>query len=189
MKKILLTASMALVAFAGFSQNKSHKVEVVIPTVMDIQMNEGDMTFTYTEGNIRQGENPNTQTKDVKVRSNQAWSVSVYAESDFEPSDNNNTALSIGILSLQNGAAAAIPVPKRSQQMLLGEPVNDLNGAPVYDTNAEEIAKGSKGGFGVNTSTITYAIDLGQDPNIGTDFFVADPDTYSTTLVYTVSAQ
>ncbi|MGR3810644.1 hypothetical protein [Jiulongibacter sp. NS-SX5] len=199
MKKSLFTIAFACVAMAGYSQQKSHKVNVTIPEVIDMQMSEDDMDFEYTETNINDNTDPETQSREVRVRSNVAWNVTVYAESDFENAD-ASASLDLGILTLSvpdgEGGSSDLTPSKREQVTALNEetgllePVVDLvSGEPVYNNNAQTILSGEKGGYGVNTNDVTYAISLANDSSIDEDYFLADPDTYSTTLVYTVSAE
>lgn len=196
MKKTLFSIAFACVAMGGYAQSKSHKVKVVIPEVMDLQMEETDMTFSYGQDNIRDNENPDAQEREVRVRSNVAWNVSVYAESDFKASDTENSDITIEVLTLSvpdgEGGSSSITPDKQTPVMtdeldIAGNLIPLLvDGNPVFDTNAKVLAQGSKGGYGVNTNNVSYSVDLSKQNE---DYFTVDPDTYTTTLVYTVSAQ
>lgn len=197
MKKTLLTIAFACMAMAGFSQSKSHKVNVTIPEVIDMQMSEEDMDFSYTETNIEENTDPDAKTREVKVRSNVDWNVSVYAEGDFENSD-QSASLGIGILTLSvsdgEGGTSEVTPQKRTQDEVFNpltevmEPLF-IDGVPQYTNNSQTLLSGEKGGYGANTNDVSYSISLANDTSIDEDYFLADPDTYSTTLVFTVSAQ
>lgn len=197
MKKTLFSIAFACVAMGGYAQSKSHKVKVVIPEVMDLQMEETDMTFSYGQDNIRDNENPDAQEREVRVRSNVAWNVSVYAESDFKASDTENSDITIEVLTLSvpDGDGGSSSITPDKQTPVLSDIVDDAgNFIPLFDdagdqmfnTNSKVLVKGSKGGYGVNTKNVSYSVNLSKQ---NADYFTVDPDTYTTTLVYTVAAE
>ncbi len=165
MKKTLLTVALGLVGFAAFSQNtKAHAVKIEIPEVMDFTIPQTDLEFNYSTANMRNGTDPAAKQKELQVRSNRDWKITVAASSSsFEGDVNPANTIPLDVLSIS----------------VDGTPM----GAPVSETEAE-LVTGDKGGYGANTFELSYAIALDPD-----DRWNYEPDTYSTTLTYTLTAQ
>ncbi len=164
MKKTFLAVALGLFAYTGFAQ-KSHGVSIVIPTVMDFSLQNGDLNFNYSENNLKNNTNPNAKEKELKVRSNKDWKITVYADGAFVSADEaNDTEIPISVLAVSVGGNAAIGTLSTDSQ------------------SPSDLVSGSKGGYGNHTYSLSYSVDLDD-----TEQWSYTPDTYSTKLTYTIS--
>jgi len=166
MKRTVLIAVMAialvmgLVAYAGAATSGKVDVTATVPTALELTIDDADASVT--PGTAAFGslvlDAANTTTVDVGVKANKLWTLA-YTASDFQGATPGNN-FGVNLMDWNDGATKSGTF-----------------------ANADTIWAAGTGPRGKHTYTYTYQID-------GTvhDLYQIEPDTYTSNIVYTLTA-